>query len=113
MSIKLPYFFGLTFIGYLVMTRLFNLYPIIEPLILVKPDLILPLNHPLLTTPPDYTNLQDTLRSIQEEQVFLQAFVASENAALRDFVQERHNELHGILATQMQYFQDSRACLKT
>jgi len=45
--------------------------------------------------------------------VSLQAFVASENAALRDFVQERHNELRGMLAIQTQYFQDHMACLGT
>jgi len=39
--------------------------------------------------PPDYTDLQDTLRSIQEEKISLQAFDASENDALWDFVQER------------------------
>jgi len=36
----------------------------------------------------DYAEIQATLRSIQEEQVSLRAYVASENAALRDFVQE-------------------------
>ena len=54
--------------------------------------------------PPDYSDIQDTLISIQEEQVFFRAFVASENAALRDFVQEHCDELHGMLATQTQYF---------
>jgi len=49
--------------------------------------------------PPEYSNIQDTLRSIQEEQVSLQAFVASESAALWDFVQERHDELRGLLAS--------------
>jgi len=62
--------------------------------------------------PPDYSDFQDTLRSIQEEQVFLREFVASESTALRDFVQERHGELRGLLASQTQYFQDHRACLE-
>ena len=63
--------------------------------------------------PPNYSDIQDTLRSIQEEQVSLQAFFASENATLRDFVQELHDELRGMLATQTQYFHDYRACLET
>ena len=46
---------------------------------------------------PDYFDIQDTLRSIQAEQVSLRAFVASESTALRDFVQERHDELLGCL----------------
>jgi len=50
-SIELPYFIGLTFIEYLVMPRLFDLHPTLHPLILVKPDLALPLNHHLLTMP--------------------------------------------------------------
>jgi len=53
---------------------------------------------------PDYTDLQDTLKSIQEEQASLRAFVAYENATLRDFVQECHNEFRGLLAYQTQYF---------
>jgi len=48
-SIEPPYFTKLTFIRYLVMMRLFDLHPIIQPLILVKPDPVLALNHPLLT----------------------------------------------------------------
>jgi len=63
--------------------------------------------------PPDYIDLQDTFRSIQEEQVSLRAFVASENATLQGFVQERHDEFCGMLATQTQYFQDYRTCLET
>jgi len=54
--------------------------------------------------PTDYADLQATLRSIQEEQVSFRAYVASENTVLRDFVQERHDELHGMLATPTQYF---------
>jgi len=107
MSIEPPYFTRLTFIGYLMMSRLFNLHPIIQPLTLVKQDLVFPFNHPLLTIPTS-----KHLRSIQEEQVFLRAFVAFENAALRDFVQECHDEFHAKLATQTQYFQDYRACLE-
>jgi len=41
-----PYFIAVTFIGFLVMRRLFNPYPIIKPLTLVKQDLVHPLNHP-------------------------------------------------------------------
>ena len=66
-------------------------------------------SHP---SPPDYSDLQDTLRSIQEEQVSLGKFIASESTALRDFVQERHDELHGLLASQTQYFQDYRPYLE-
>jgi len=42
---------------------------------------------------PDSPNIGATLRSIQEEQASLWAYVASERSALRDFVQERHDEL--------------------
>ena len=47
--------------------------------------------------PHDYSDIQDTLRSIQGEQVSLRAFVASESTALQDFVEERHDELRGLL----------------
>jgi hypothetical protein len=60
-----------------------------------------------------YPDLEDTLRSIQDEQASLRAYVASEHAALRDFVQERHDELREMIASQNQYFQDFRACLQT
>jgi len=50
--------------------------------------------------PTNYANLQATLRFIQEEQVSIGAYVASENAALRDFVQEGHDEFRGMLAIQ-------------
>lgn len=40
-------------------------------------------------------------------------YVASENAALHNFVQERHDGLRRMLATQTQYFQDYKACLET
>ena len=46
MLIALPFFNEVTFIGYLVMRRLFDLHPIIQPLDLVKRDLVLPLNPP-------------------------------------------------------------------
>ena len=36
----------------------------------------------------DFEEVQATLRSIQEKQVFLRSYVASENATLCDFVQE-------------------------
>jgi len=62
---------------------------------------------------PDYANLEDILRSIQEVQLSLRAFVASKNAALRDCVQKHHDELRGMFATHNQYFQDYRACLET
>jgi len=48
MLIELPYFTRLTFIGYQEMPRLFNLHPF-HPFILVKPDLVLSLDHPKLT----------------------------------------------------------------
>jgi len=65
---------------------------------------------------PTYTDsaeVQVTLRSIQEEQMSIRAYVAFENVPLHDFVQERHDELCGMLATQTQYFQDFRANLET
>jgi len=63
MSIELLYFTGPTFFGYLVMMRLFNLYLIIEPLILVKQDLVLPLNHPILIVPTSETPVDPFKRS--------------------------------------------------
>jgi len=63
--------------------------------------------------PPNYSDLHDTLRSIQEEQVSLQEFFASESTVLLDFVQERHDELDGLLASQTQFFQGYTACLET
>jgi len=58
-------------------------------------------SHPL---PPNYSNLQDTTRSIQDEQVSLREFVSSESTALQDFVQERHDEFRGSLDSRNQYF---------
>jgi len=49
MSIAPTYFIRLNFIGYLVILRLFDLHPTLDPLILVKQDLALPPNHHLLT----------------------------------------------------------------
>ena len=49
---------------------------------------------------PDYGDLGDTLRSIQEEPASLRACVAFEYAALCDFVQERHDDLKGMIASQ-------------
>jgi len=63
MSIEPPYFTGLTFIRCLVMPRLFNPHLIIQPLILVNPDLVLPLNHPLLTISTSRTPLGLSKRS--------------------------------------------------
>ena len=48
--------------------------------------------------------LHDTLRSIQEEQASLRAYVAFESAILRDFVQKQNDKLCGMLASQTQYF---------
>ena len=62
---------------------------------------------------PDYPNIEATPRSIQEEQASLWAYVSSEHAALREFVQERRDELQGMIASQNQYFQDFSACLRT
>ena len=53
---------------------------------------------------PDYLDIGATLRSIQEEQTSFWAYVASEHAALCEFVQERHDELRGMIASQNQYF---------
>ena len=52
----------------------------------------------------DCANLQASLRSIKEEQVSLRAYFASENAALRDFVQELHDELRGCLQPKLNTF---------
>ena len=64
-------------------------------------------------TSADYAEVQKNLRSLQEEQVSLRAYVASENVPLCDFIQEWHDELCGMLTTQTQYFQDYKACLET
>jgi len=58
-------------------------------------------SQPSSTPSPD---IESTLRSIQEEQASLWAYVASEHAALQEFVQERHDELRGMIASQNQYF---------
>jgi len=42
---------------------------------------------------PNYGDIGETLRSIQEGQASLWAFVASKHAALRNFVQEQYDEL--------------------
>ena len=109
MSIAPSYFKGLTIVGYFCDDEV------------VRPTPHHPASHSSQAKPssssqpppPDYTNLQDALRSIQEEQVSLRAFVVSENTAIRDFVQERDDKLHGLFASQTQYFQDYRACLET
>jgi len=61
---------------------------------------------------PNHPDLEATIRSIQEEQASLRAYVASEHVALREFVQERHDELQGMIAVQNQYFQDFSTCLE-
>ena len=61
----------------------------------------------------DYSELHDTLRSIQEEQASLRVYVASEHVALWDLVQERHDALRGTFASQTQYFRVFSACLET
>jgi len=53
---------------------------------------------------PNYGDLRETLRSIQEEQASIRAYVASEHAALCDFVQEQHDELRWMIASQTQNF---------
>ena len=63
--------------------------------------------------PPNCSDIQDTLRFIQEEQVSLREFVASKSVALWDFALERYDELRGLLAFQTQYFQDYGACIET
>jgi len=52
----------------------------------------------------NYSDLRETLRSIQEEQASLRAFVTSEHTALQDFVQEQHDELQEMIVSQNQYF---------
>ena len=48
---------------------------------------------------PDYPDLEATLRSIQKGQASLRAYVASEHAALHEFVQERHDELRAMISS--------------
>jgi len=62
---------------------------------------------------PDYHDIREALRSIQEEHASVWAFVASEHSPLRNFVQEQRDELRGLIASQNQYFQDFSACLQT
>jgi len=57
---------------------------------------------PSSSSQPSSTPYPDTecaLRSIQEEQASLRAYVAFEHAALREFIQERHDELRGMIAS--------------
>ena len=61
----------------------------------------------------DYPDIHATLRSIQEEQVSLQAHVQFQHVALCDFVQERYDEFRGMIASQNQYFQYFSDCLDT
>lgn len=61
--------------------------------------------------PSSSHNLDDeqaTLQSIQGEQASLQAYVPTKHVVLRDFVQERHDELHGTIISKTQYFQPYR-----
>jgi len=89
------------------MLRLFNPH-LLHPHLLLKLHLVLPPNLPPLIMPSS-----TTFRSIHEEQVSLRTYAASENAAPRDVVQEQHDELRDMLATQTPYFCDYKACLET
>ena len=53
---------------------------------------------------PSHPDIESTLRSIQEEQAFLRAYVASKHAALREFVQERHVSSEGCLLLRINTF---------
>jgi len=66
-----------------------------------------------LSSSHHYPNLHATLRSIQEEQAFLRAYIETEDATLWGFVQEHYDELHGMIPSQNLYFQDFRPCLET
>jgi len=61
----------------------------------------------------NFTGLHTTLQSIQEEKAPLQAYIQVEDTALHDFIQERHDELRRMIASQNQCFQDFRDCLET
>jgi len=90
----------------LVMMKCWLLLPPVPPPFVAGPSSS---SQPSSTPYPD---LESTLRSIQE-QAPLRAYVASEHAAVREFVQERHDELQGMIASQNQYFPDFSACLQT
>ena len=49
---------------------------------------------------PDHGDIAATLRSIQEEQASLRAYVAFEHPALHDVLQEQHDELPGMIPSQ-------------
>ena len=61
----------------------------------------------------DFPNLHTTVRSIQKEQASSLAYVEMKHALLWGFVQERHDEFRGMIASQNQYFQDFRTYLGT
>ena len=44
-------------------------------------------------------NLHATLWPIKQEQASLWTYVETEHASLSDLVQERHDELHGMIAS--------------
>jgi len=61
----------------------------------------------------DYLDLHATFRPIQEKQTSLQAYVETERASLRNFIQEWYDELCGMFASPNQYSRDFGACLET
>ena len=61
----------------------------------------------------DYPDLHANLWWIQEEQACLRAYVETKHASLWGFVYEHHDELHGMIASQNQYFPDFRVFLET
>jgi len=97
------YFIRLTFIGYLVMIILHLLLPL-----LTLAALVLPLNLPLLTLKRSKPPLGPFRRSkCPFELIFLL------RTPLFMTLPKNDTRLHGMLATQTQYFQDSEACLET
>jgi len=52
-----------------------------------------------LHTSYDYEEVQATLRSIQEEKASLRAYVEAEHGAIHDVVQQKQNELCGMISS--------------
>ena len=50
------------------------------------------------------TRFRPSLGQFRMKQASLRAFVATEHAAFCDFIQERHDELYGMITSQNQYF---------
>ena len=101
------YLTRLTFHSYLVMLILSFLHHLDVHLLSME-SLVNPSSYST-----DYQEVQATLRSIEEEQASLRAYVENEHATLHNIVQERYDEFCGIIACQIQYLHDFRACLET